>query len=425
MKILISAFVCSPGMGSEAGRWRWVRGFAEAGVKVTLLTQTRFKAAIEAELAKDQFSNLPLDVIYFDLPEYLGWNKLRAVQKKIHPKLERLAWYLWDRVYYYLWQYRAYRFIKQEISIHTVTYDLVLHMTYSAITRVTFMHWLPIPFAGGPFGGGECGVKSLDSTFPFQNRLIEKLRRFYIFLCKHGPHTRLMIRNADALFVKTNDTMNMIGTKHRLKSHILSEMIIDDDIDIRPRETGRNSDTEIKLLFVGRFLYWKGIDLGIRAFARYLSAKPNASLTLVGKGPEKSRWIALAQQLNVADKLKWVDWVSKDELNAVYDEHDIFLFPSLHDSGGNVVLEALSHSLPVVCLNAGGPPNIIDTTCGIAIDVDNADGDTVADRIADALLEISNTSFTLEKYQANAMLRAEEFRTKTVIRKTVAMLEAI
>src|SRR5262249_17128782 len=47
------------------------------------------------------------------------------------------------------------------------------------------------------------------------------------------------------------------------------------------------------------------------------------------------------------------------ELFELYDTHSLLLFPSLHDSGGFVVLEALSHGLPVVCLDLGGPREIV------------------------------------------------------------------
>ena len=44
----------------------------------------------------------------------------------------------------------------------------------------------------------------------------------------------------------------------------------------------------------------------------------------------------------------------------LYRRHHALLYPSLHDSSGNVVLEALFHGLPVVCLDLGGPAEIVD-----------------------------------------------------------------
>jgi glycosyltransferase involved in cell wall biosynthesis len=50
-----------------------------------------------------------------------------------------------------------------------------------------------------------------------------------------------------------------------------------------------------------------------------------------------------------------------------YLRHDALLFPSLHDSSGNVVLEALSSGLPVVCLDVGGPALLVDPSCGFKV----------------------------------------------------------
>ena len=51
-------------------------------------------------------------------------------------------------------------------------------------------------------------------------------------------------------------------------------------------------------------------------------------------------------------------------MGELYRRHDALLFPSLHDFSGNVVLEALVHRLPVVCLDLGGPAELVDASCG-------------------------------------------------------------
>ena len=61
----------------------------------------------------------------------------------------------------------------------------------------------------------------------------------------------------------------------------------------------------------------------------------------------------------VRDRVEFIPRVPQLKLFELYDTHDLLLFPSLHDSGGYVVLEALSHGLPVVCLDLGGPNEIV------------------------------------------------------------------
>ena len=52
-------------------------------------------------------------------------------------------------------------------------------------------------------------------------------------------------------------------------------------------------------------------------------------------------------------------------------DSDIFLFPSLRDGGGNVVVEAMAAGKPVVCFDLAGPGLHIDNTCGIKIKPEN------------------------------------------------------
>ena len=86
--------------------------------------------------------------------------------------------------------------------------------------------------------------------------------------------------------------------------------------------------------------------------------------TIVGDGPARSGLQRLAAELGVNDAVRWVPWVPHAELHEHYYQHDVLLFPSLRDSGGMVVLEALAHGLPVVCTDLGGPGVIVNERCG-------------------------------------------------------------
>ncbi len=59
----------------------------------------------------------------------------------------------------------------------------------------------------------------------------------------------------------------------------------------------------------------------------------------------------------------------QDELFRLYQTHDLLLFPSLHDSGGFVALEALAHGMPIVCLDLGGPGDLETSDCGIVVEI--------------------------------------------------------
>jgi glycosyltransferase involved in cell wall biosynthesis len=87
------------------------------------------------------------------------------------------------------------------------------------------------------------------------------------------------------------------------------------------------------------------------------------------------------------EKIMWIPrFTVRDEVLSVYDKHDLLIFPSMHDSGGTVVLEALSRRLPVICLKLGGPGVLIDSSCGACIDTERRSGEEIIQSIAMELI---------------------------------------
>ena len=97
----------------------------------------------------------------------------------------------------------------------------------------------------------------------------------------------------------------------------------------------------------------------------------NIKLTIIGSGPYELKFKKAAIKLQIDKDVNWLGKIERDELLSIFNKSDLLLYPSLRDSGGLVVLEALSQGLPVATLNLGGPGEIINNDCGIKIDVNN------------------------------------------------------
>jgi len=108
----------------------------------------------------------------------------------------------------------------------------------------------------------------------------------------------------------------------------------------------------------------------------------------------------------VRDAITWVPWLEQAVVMRTYPRHDAFLFPSLHDSSGNAVLEALSQGLPVVCLDAGGPAVLVDSSCGIQ--VRPGEPDALVQDLADALCELAEDPVRLRSMGEAAVRRARD-----------------
>ena len=105
------------------------------------------------------------------------------------------------------------------------------------------------------------------------------------------------------------------------------------------------------ILFGGRLEYWKGVQFALGAVARLRERIPGLSFTIAGGGPEEGYFRAIAAELGIADMGRFVGRVPHAEMHELYAAHDVFVFPSLHDSGAQVIGETMAHGVPVVCLD--------------------------------------------------------------------------
>jgi len=131
-----------------------------------------------------------------------------------------------------------------------------------------------------------------------------------------------------------------------------------------PVDTGTTKiDYEVRdgvfdFLFVGRLVPQKGIDVLLEAL-NLLSRDIPWKLTLAGDGPQ---WTAIAGQaarLGVADRIRFLGWCGKEQLQTIYRSADIFVLPSRDEGMSNALLEAMASGLPVVCTDVAGMRDVI------------------------------------------------------------------
>jgi glycosyltransferase involved in cell wall biosynthesis len=108
----------------------------------------------------------------------------------------------------------------------------------------------------------------------------------------------------------------------------------------------------------------------------------------LGDGPERRRLEKLAEKLDVAEKVTFLGNVSRSELFQKLAECDVLVHPSLHDSGGYIILEAMAAGRPPICLDLGGPGVLVTLETGIKIPA--VCPEQVVRDLAEALCRLAN-----------------------------------
>ena len=347
LRILISAYYCEPGKGSEeAVGWNTARE-ASRHCEVWVLTRTLNRPSIEVETSRDPTPNLHF--VYFDLPRWLSW----------WARGQLLEWHL----YYYIWQICVY-FVAKRLH-RSVSFDLVHHVTFVKYWIPSFLVFLPVPLIWGPVGGGESAPKAFKKDFGPRGRVSEALRDLGRWLGEHDPFVRFTAQRNVMAKATTPETAARIRKLGSENVQVCSQVGLGREEIEQLGGYKAERGSPLRIVSVGRLLHWKGFHLGLRAFARV--NQPGMEYWVVGDGPDRRRLQTLAETLGVENRVRFWGHLPRKEALAKLARCHILLHPSLHDSGGGACLEAMAAGLPVVCLHLGGPAVITTEETAFAV----------------------------------------------------------
>ncbi len=180
--------------------------------------------------------------------------------------------------------------------------------------------------------------------------------------------SRWFFNQFDTLLVPTSEYMQLLkdrGYRHRHMELFRRGLRTEHFKPLQPRL--RTETTAIRLLYVGRISKDKNLDFLIDTYRQIRSSIPDVSLTLAGTGPYLKD---LQDNCSSLPNLNFVGNIPYHQLPQLYNEHDLFLFPSVTDTFGMVVLEAQACGLPALVSDIGGPKEIVrNGTTGYVIPV--------------------------------------------------------
>ncbi|MCP5536754.1 MAG: glycosyltransferase family 4 protein [Akkermansiaceae bacterium] len=259
-----------------------------------------------------------------------------------------------------LWQIRIKKRIRA--MVHENDYHILHHLTLGSFRMPFSVTGHGIPSVVGPVGGcemfpphllpeGEPGIRLREIV---RNLITSVHEKYGLGLARYKSAglTLSCTREMQHIFARWG-VSSLVFPNIGMHPEQLQSAPGGDRVDAR--------DGGLKLLFVGNLLYWKGLELAAMAME---SLPENVTLCCVGVGADRAAFENLLKRRKLDKRVELLGSLARDELLEKYAAYDVFFFPSLHDSGGMVVIEAMRAGLPVICLGAGGPGVSVTEQCG-------------------------------------------------------------
>lgn len=231
----------------------------------------------------------------------------------------------------------------------------------------------------------------------------KKLLRFY------KPLMQKLLKRADAILVATKGHIDSSPylQPYREKCVIVPYGLSVAEYDAVPKMpvlTAKLRDPAAKkILFVGRLVYYKGVDVLLEAFAK---VQTTSELFLAGTGVLEESLMARAEALGISARVHFLGKRMTPELRAAFADCDIFVLPSVANSEafGIVQLEAMVYGKPVIntALPTGVPLVSLDGETGITVPPSDADA------LAAAMETLLSDDTLRLAYGAAARKRVEE-----------------
>ncbi|MGH8912039.1 MAG: glycosyltransferase [Acidimicrobiia bacterium] len=360
-RVLMVAYSCDPDSSSEgAVGWEFASRIARRH-SVMLLARPTARRAIEDRLSSDR--SMDLSVEYHEME---GLRRLKQLGLPV------------SNLRYLAWNHR----VADRVADLEGEFDVVHHTTW-------VRHWMPsaasgartTPFVWGPVGAAEQPPMGLVRTLGWRGLAGEALRMAGPPLLRLDPLMRQSMERVDHAVASSRETADLM-----LRRGVDTSLAPSVGFEPSEFDLGDLGEPVYDFVSVGRLLHWKGFHLGLAAFARITDQR--SRYLVVGEGPAESRLRNLADDLGITARVEFAGRLPRHEVLRRLGQSRVLVHPSLHDSGGFVVVEALALGVPVVSLDIGGPAYLAGDG-GVAVDPRPAAG--VIERLAEAMVDVGAT----------------------------------
>ncbi len=242
----------------------------------------------------------------------------------------------------------------------------------------------------------------------------------------YGHVVRQILRSADAVmqtYERQADVSPFLGA-FRSKCTVVPLGIELDPFERRPEHEARAAELRSRygtplVLFVGRLVGYKGVDVLLRAMQQV-----DGRLLIVGGGPEKPRLEAMVQSLGLADRVTLIGRVEPSQVVHYLAAADVGVLPSIgsQETFGLSMVEMMAHGLPVVCTELNTGTSFVNQNGESGLVVKSGDPQA----LADALNQMLRDDGLRRRLGHGAYERAHRmFTTDAMMRRLLEVYESV
>lgn len=354
IKILINAYACSPGMGSEPGMaWNWVSNLAKF-CELYIITEGEFREKIE-------------EVV----PTLEQGKNMHFYYNPVTDEIRKMCWNQGDwrfYKYYREWQWKTYLMAKDICSSEHID---VLHQLNMIGFREPGYLWKlskenGVPFVWGPVDAKDkFPVAYLDGA-SIKTKLFMRLKNFLTGIqLRYSGRVLKAARQTSVIFSASSNSQRSFKKYMHIDSPLLNETGC--YVQEHPI-TDKSQKETFDVLWVGKMDFRKQLSLALQTMAAIGDNK--FRLHIVGGG-DAAFYQQMAEGLGIADQCVWHGAVSHDEVQKLMQASNIFFFTSVAEGTPHVVLEAISNNLPVVCFDTCGQGDAVNDKVGRKVALSN------------------------------------------------------
>lgn len=407
LNVLINAYAVSPNWGSEPGvGWNWIKNIAKS-CNVFVITESEWELEIqEAVELLPQKDNLHF---YFN----------PVTQDVRNMCWQQGNWHFYT--YYRQWQKKALAIAKEIIAKNRI--DVIHQLNMIGFREPGYLWTIKdIPYVWGPIGNMAPLPLSFLKGSSKADIFKMAIKNVISYLQARTGRVRCAVKRADRLITVLDSSAEIIK-RHYGRNDIIvipeTGLVVTEKVEheIEP-------DRPIRLLWVGRFIATKKLDIALEILSR-LKDKNKYELHIIGWGSaeEECRYKAYARSLGIVNNCIWYGKISHDEVQQVMRSSDIFLFTSVVEGTPHVILEAISNNLPVVCFDTCGQGVIVNENVGWKFKIKNLR--KASSEIVACLDHLERNRIEINKKSSNCESRKPELSWESKIEQIVSIYHGV